>query len=217
LIDEETRSWIPETVHAFFDPQIAEQILSIQISQHGGDFACWAHTKNGLYTVRSAYNLTRTESFFVARSRQGGGMPSASVNEEKQWKTIWKINAPGKMKIHLWRFAHDCLPSGVQLRRRQIPTSDSCGFCGWEEDIEHAMLLCQFAQEVWRTVKATFNIQLQRRHFMSPKQWLFEFLANATDVEATVLAVGCWHIWEAQNDEGRTISSPTRATQSREL
>jgi hypothetical protein len=79
------------------------------------------------------------------------------------------------------------------------------------------MLLCQFAQEVWRTVKATFNIQLQRRHFMSPKQWLFEFLANATDVEATVLAVGCWHIWEAQNDEGRTISSPTRATQAREL
>jgi hypothetical protein len=62
------------------------------------------------------------------------------------------------------------------------------------------MLLCQFAQEVWRTVKATFNIQLQRRHFMSPKQWLFEFLANATDVEATVLAVGCWHIWEARND-----------------
>jgi hypothetical protein len=136
----------------------------------------------------------------VARSRQGGGMSSASVNEETQWKTIWKINAPGKMKIHLWRFAHDCLPSGVQLRRRQIPISDSCGFCGWEEDIEHAMLLCKFAQEVWRTVKATFNIQLQRHHFMSPKQWLFEFLANATDVEATVLAVGCWHIWEARND-----------------
>jgi hypothetical protein len=135
LIDEETRSWIPEIVHAFFDPQTAEQILSIQISRHGGDFVRWAHTKNGLYTVRSAYNLARTESFFVARSRQGGGMSSASVNEEKQWKTIWKINAPGKMKIHLWRFAHDCLPSGVQLRRRQIPISDSCGFCGREEDI----------------------------------------------------------------------------------
>jgi hypothetical protein len=29
LIDEETRSWIPEIVHAFFDPQAAEQILSI--------------------------------------------------------------------------------------------------------------------------------------------------------------------------------------------
>jgi hypothetical protein len=60
LIDEETRSWIPETVHAFFDPQIAEQILSILISRHGGDFVRWAHRKNGLYTVRSAYNLART-------------------------------------------------------------------------------------------------------------------------------------------------------------
>jgi hypothetical protein len=153
-----------------------------------------------LYTIRSAYNLARTESFFVARSRKVGGMSWGSVNEEKQWKTIWKINAPGKMKIHLWRFAHDCLPSGVQMRRRKIPTSDSCVFYGREEDIEHSMLLCQFAQEVWRTVKASFNIQLQRRHFMSPKQWLFEFLANATKVEATILAVGCWHIWEARND-----------------
>jgi hypothetical protein len=209
-----TRSWIPEIVHAFFDPQTAEQILSIQIGRHGGDFVQWAHTKNGLYTVRSAYNLACTESFFVVRSRQGGDMSSGLVNEEKQWKTIWKINAHWKMKIHLWRSAHDCLPSGVQMRRRQIPTSDTCVFCEWEEDIENSVLLCQFAQEVWRTVKASFNIQLQRRQFISWKQWLFNFLANANEVEATTLAVGCWHIWEAQNDarNNQVIPNPSHTS-----
>jgi hypothetical protein len=32
--------------------------------------------------------------------------------EGKDWKAIWRINAPGKMKMNLWRFAHDYLPSG---------------------------------------------------------------------------------------------------------
>jgi ribonuclease HI len=112
---------------------------------------------------------------------------------------IWKINAPGKMKIQLWRFAHDCLPSGVQLVRRHIPASDACIFCGREEDVEHAFLQCQFAREVWRCVKNTFSFQLARSDFVSPKLW-FNFLMRASELEATILAVGCWYIWEARND-----------------
>jgi hypothetical protein len=143
LIDDETGCWIEETVNAFFDSETAQQILQIHISRHGGDFVYWPHTKNGLYTVRSAYNLARADRFFVDRSRQGRGMSSVSVDEEKQWKSIWKIKAPGKMKIHLWRFAHDCLPSGVQLQRRQVPANDTCIFCGREEGSVAASSVCQ--------------------------------------------------------------------------
>ena len=127
-------------------------------------------------------------------------MSSSAVNEEKQWKMIWKINAPGKMKIHLWRLAHDCLPTGVQLRRRQVPAKDTCVFCEREEDVAHAHLHCQFAREVWRLVRLSFGFQLARRDFVSPKFWLFDYLARATELEATTLAVGCWHIWDARND-----------------
>jgi hypothetical protein len=65
LIDEATSSWIPETVNAFFDPDSTEQILSIQVSRHGDYFVHWPHSKHGLYTVRSAYSLARSERFFV--------------------------------------------------------------------------------------------------------------------------------------------------------
>ena len=44
------------------------------------------------------------------------------------------------MKVVLWRFAHDCLPSGAQLQRRHIPDSASCCFCGRLESVEHATL-----------------------------------------------------------------------------
>jgi hypothetical protein len=76
-------------------------LIVSQISRHGEDFVCWPHSKHGLYTVRSAYNLARSESFFVERSIRGRGMSSTSAHEEKMWKSIWKIKAPSKMKIHL--------------------------------------------------------------------------------------------------------------------
>ena len=102
LIHEETGTWIPETINAFFDPETAEKIFQVQISRHGGeDFACWPHTKFGQYTVRSAYNLARSSSFHSSRSKRGRGMTSNYVGDEKNWKAIWKIKAPNKMKIHL--------------------------------------------------------------------------------------------------------------------
>jgi hypothetical protein len=70
-----------------------------------------------------------------------------------KWKAIWKINAVGKIIIHVWRFAHHCLPSGVQLCRRQIPADGTCVFCGRTKGIEHALLFYQFACEVCREIK----------------------------------------------------------------
>jgi ribonuclease HI len=76
------------------------------------------------------------------------------------------------------------------------------------------MLTCQFAKDVWRSIKLSFNIKLDRREFMSPKFWLFSFLSQAMDVEATVLAVGCWHIWEARNNarNNKSDADPRRTS-----
>jgi hypothetical protein len=80
--------------------------------------------------------------------------------------------------------------------------------------VEHAFLQCQFAKEVWRFVKKSFNLQLVRRDFMSPKLCLFKFLWRATDLEATVLAIGCWYIWDARNDAGNNQQMPEPKTTS---
>jgi hypothetical protein len=182
--------------------------MQLQISKEGEDFVRWPHTKNGIYSIKSAYNFARSDNFFASRSRRGGGSSSMAAYEEKHWKMVLKIKAPGKMKIQLWRFAHDCLPTGVQMVRRHIPTTDICVFCGRVEDVEHVFLQCQFANEVWRLVKNAFSIQLNRRDFMSPKFWLFSFLERASELEATVLAVTCWYIWEARNDARNDKQTP---------
>jgi hypothetical protein len=138
-----------------FPEDLANRILRVPLSRNkGDDFANWPHTRCGIYSVRSAYNLARTEKFVAQRSLSGHGLSTDHTEDSKLWKKLWSIKAPGKMKILLWRFAHDCLPSGHQLCRRQIPASDACLFCNREERVEHTLLFCPYAREVWRLVKA---------------------------------------------------------------
>jgi hypothetical protein len=104
LLDEGTGTWNDKNIHAFFDPDTAAKILQIQVARHTGEyFVCWPHTRHGIFSVRSAYNLARTRKFPASLSRTGQEMSSAWVADEKAWKMVWKIHAPGKMNIHLWR------------------------------------------------------------------------------------------------------------------
>jgi hypothetical protein len=41
---------------------------------------------------------------------------------EKQWKSIWKIKAPGKMKIHLWQFLTIAFQVVINCRSDMSPT-----------------------------------------------------------------------------------------------
>jgi ribonuclease HI len=112
LIDDHS-AWNTDMVNSIFEEGVATQILQVPISRYGGfDFASWPHNKFGVYTVRSAYNLARVCEFNQARSVSRRGLQSDLGEETKSWKKLWAISALGKMKITLWRFAHDCLPSG---------------------------------------------------------------------------------------------------------
>jgi hypothetical protein len=139
-------------------------------------FASWPYSKTGTYTVRSGYNLVRTWDFIQYRSSTGRGAVSGSNSEAASWKKLWGIKAPGKMIITLWRFTHDCLPTA--LRQRHIPCTDVCVFCCQEERVEHIFLFCQYAREVWQDLKKTYPVNLMRKGFTIPKEWVFDFPAG---------------------------------------
>jgi hypothetical protein len=93
------------------------------------------------------------------------------------------------MKIVLWRFIHNCLPTGFQLQHRHIPADDSCVFCGQSERVEHLFLFCPFARAVWNHIKVQFPLHLLRKEEVNSKQWVFEFMQRESETNATVLAV----------------------------
>ena len=134
LLAEDARSWDEPTVRSVFVKELADTVLQILISRFDGeDFVSWPHTKLGVFSVRSAYNLARLDQAQVSRSTKGRGMTSDSISESKFWKALWAIQALGKMHITLWRFAHDCLSSGAQLCLRQVPASSACIHCSAED------------------------------------------------------------------------------------
>jgi hypothetical protein len=100
LIDEAHGHWDSELVSSVFEEVVAAQILQVPISRLGGDdFASWPHSNFGSYTVKSAYNLVRTRDFTLHRSVPGRGSRSDTSDEAKNWRRLWTIKAPGKMKI----------------------------------------------------------------------------------------------------------------------
>jgi hypothetical protein len=133
LIDEETRQWKEELVQACFRPADAEHIVKMPLSHNQTeDVASWPFTKSGIYTVKSAYIMEKRDASFLKASVKGKTERSDQSKLAIEWKKLWKIIAPPKMKIVLRRVAHDCLPTGQQLKNTNIPTQHLCCHCGRE-------------------------------------------------------------------------------------
>jgi hypothetical protein len=213
FLNNEANAWDAEKVCTFFTAEMAAVVLRIPVSRHGGvDFLSWPADKFGTYSVRLAYNMTRTGVFFAMRGAKARGDSSDLGANEKFWKAIWAINCPEKMKFVIWRMVHDCLTTGAQLRKRCIPAEDCCVFCGRSDDVEHVFLFCPFARSIWDAVKAEMQFKLSLKSFSKMRLWVFAFLERASHIQATSFAVTCWQIWEARNDarNGRGCLQPSR-------
>jgi hypothetical protein len=136
LIDESSRKWNKELVRICFSPADAECILNIALSHNRVlDYISWPLTKIGIYTVKSAYIMAKSEKVHLKANTRGKGESSDQVRTAKEWKSLWSIKVPPKMKIVLWRLAHNCLPTSQQLKKRNIPAYDLCCHCGSYETI----------------------------------------------------------------------------------
>lgn len=71
--------------------------------------------------------------------------------EELDWKrNIWR-NPPivPKIKIFLWKTAHNALPSGDDLQRKGPTIDTTCRRCGSPGTIPHILFKCPFSQDTW--------------------------------------------------------------------
>lgn len=105
LIDNETGTWKAGLVKETFIPHEADAILSIPISPRlPEDSLIWAWSRNGLFTVSSAYGVTLKLLKETSTTRERGDCSDKSKATEF-WKSIWKLNCPNKIKHFLWRHA----------------------------------------------------------------------------------------------------------------
>eukprot|EP00253_Pinus_taeda_P024317 PITA_24317 len=68
-----------------------------------------------------------------------------------QWKFIWDFPSLPKIDFFCWTVAHQSILTRDNLRRRGMEGPSRCPLClSDEETLSHLLLLCPFAQEVWR-------------------------------------------------------------------
>jgi hypothetical protein len=104
----------------------------------------WRGTKNGTFSVKSAYYLQKEiESRGLAESSSMGVRSPV-------WKQIWGLKIPNAEKNFLWRACHESLPTRQNLYRRKIVEDSSCPICGLEEETaSHIIWQCSSARNVW--------------------------------------------------------------------
>ena len=149
LIDSETGTWKAGLVKETFIPHEADAILSIPISPKLPEYSLiWACSKNGLFTVRSAYGVTLKLLKETSTTREQGDCSDKSKATEF-WKSIWKLNCPNKIKHFLWRVCKNILPTNFHLASRKVIADGGCGFCGECESLGHILWDCKVASDVW--------------------------------------------------------------------
>ena len=110
------------------------------------DFLSWPLDSFGDYTVKSGYNMLSEEC-----SNEEDGHTARGISNS-DWKGIWKMFTPGKIKHFLWRACSDALPPKSNLVKRRILEEDTCQFCAKEpETISHALWECELLHQVWST------------------------------------------------------------------
>jgi hypothetical protein len=93
-------------IHEIFSTEEVDLIGRLAVSPHTGmDRLVWSCTKNGEFTVRSAYHLAK-DKFEVDRRSY-----SNRDNNRTLWKAIWNIEVPQVAKIFLWKACSDILPT----------------------------------------------------------------------------------------------------------
>lgn len=153
LINPITEWWDEELIRDVFWPEDVEIILATPVHVNLEDVVAWHYHCKGTFSVRSAYRVQRDHERRTSRR----GAPSSSGGSGSngvQWKLLWKIGCPGKIRHFLWRFAHNSLALRKNLERRGMDLDTRCVMCSRQsEDGAHLFFFkCKYVQRVWETV-----------------------------------------------------------------
>lgn len=195
LIDPITGSWDCRLVRDTFLQEDADCILAIPIQEGMDDTLAWHGDPKGNFSVKSAYALASRR-----RDHHNNADASSSISGrgENVWKSIWNVNVTNKIKMFLWRLAHNSHPVRVNIARRGIKIETLCPMCfRLDEDGGHLFLKCKKVKQVWRCLCLE-----DTRTLLASKASALEVIESILTLREetkikVVLLLWCW--WSARN------------------
>ena len=206
LIDKDMKQWNSTLIASIFLPEEVTVINNIPLSLFlPSDRLIWRCTKDGNFTVRSAYHL--------GMERQANQQPRCLEvkTEGAVWKKCWSLKVPNAAKMFLWRACHNLLPTKVNLRKRGVCENSFCPICLAEnETVEHIIWECPAANDVWGGAQ----IKLQKSICSGGNffQIFSGIISRCATEEVELFAIVAQRIWHHRNEvvHGGNFLHPTQ-------
>lgn len=150
-MDLVTEGWNEQLVNDLFCLEDTKDILAIPVRGETDDHVAWHFDPKGWFSVKSAYQLgARLRD---ARLCWDASSSTLQVQVNNEWSRIWKLEMPGKVRIFLWRLAHNSLPLRMNIKRKKVELDTRCPMCHRpDEDGGHLFLKCKMVKHVWRAM-----------------------------------------------------------------
>lgn len=147
VIDTQTRRWSNKAISDIFVQSDIELLTQNQPSVNEEDSWIWRHTRNGVYLVKTGYDLAyslHNRDFLMDQT----SLPSLNPLKEQ----IWSLKAPSKIKVFLWKALSGAIAVNDGLANRGMMCDDRCQTCGIDgESINHVLFSCSLARKTWAT------------------------------------------------------------------
>lgn len=116
------------------------------------------------------------------------------------WKDIWRLKVPPKIKHLLWRMCIECLPTRVRLQDNGVmcPTRCVSGSSN-HEDLNHIFFECSFAIQVWLSARIWYEVQNASVHSNYAVEAIFYLVQHLSTSHQQRFAALCWSIWKHRN------------------
>ncbi|CAN0846497.1 Putative ribonuclease H protein At1g65750 [Linum grandiflorum] len=153
--------WDEGRVNSLFHPHEAADVLAMSVTGSRDDCIVWHHSKSGNYTVRSAYRMLLDASETMV-----------SLGVAREWRELWQLDIPPKIKHFAWRVARGVLATRDNLQRRHVNVPRHCGGCAFSiENTWNLLLGCPFATECWQEVGLAHIIDKHMDRSESWEEW----------------------------------------------
>lgn len=137
---------------------------------------------------------------------EGFNARNNNAAEHNQWKRIWNMTGPPKMKHFLWRACKGSLPVNVERHCRHWTDNPTCSRCNSaDETVLHALLKCPSMNAVWSTYPAMSLLNhAPTSSFNECLEWLW---SHATQDERDSALSLMWAAWFVRNKQVMTSES----------
>ena len=118
----------------------------------------WLGTRNGLFLVSSYYRILRGER-----------------ETSLLWRTIWFTGIPPKVSFFVWAAALNRILTIDNLVKRQWILVNRCCLCCLDaESVDHPLLHCPVASQLWFLVFSIFGVTWVQPGTMSLALWSWQ-------------------------------------------